>query len=169
MKKSCLFFSLILVVGFPQFACASKWTEETAREEAFRNAQGQINISDYPSQDPNFEENQRALQNNEKRVDDRFITANPEPPIGYVVSKIDAKGHALITYFYGADGRLITVRLFSAPDYPRSAYIYCIESECADAEKKYKAGELLSVSFHVSDREVFYFGPDGHLNAHLKD
>lgn len=160
-----LFFILALSV----IGCGQTWTEESAREKAFQNVKRQIDTSIYPSQDPDFEANQAALREGKGLVDDRFVSANPEPPIGYVVSHLDQNRQARFTHFYGKEGHLISVRLFSGPGFPRSAYIYCAEQECRDADPHYVRGELMSVSFHVSPSEVFYFNPEGHLNAHLKD
>ena len=164
MKQLLLFFAISL---FALTGCGAKWTTERAKEEAFRNVRTKIDVSTYPAKDPDFEENQQALKENKNRVSDRFVTA--EPPIGYVVSKLNKEGHAKITFFYKQDGQLIALRLFSTADFPHSAYIYCAANECIEGDLKYQTGELMSVSFHPSDIEVFYFRPDGHLNAHIKD
>lgn len=73
------------------------------------------------------------------------------------------------TMFYKNDGQLMSIRLFSRREYPRVAYIYCAEQVCDDGDEKYQQGELMSVAFHISGREVFYFHPDGQLGAHLRD
>jgi hypothetical protein len=63
--------------------------------------------------------------------------------------------------FYGSDGHLITVRLFLQPEYPRIAYIYCVENNLPSGDKVFKSGELMSVSFRVSREKEFYFNVDG--------
>jgi len=150
-------------------ACAARWTEETARQEAFKNIQRYIDVSKYPAFDPNVMENQKAIREGRQRVANRFVTPNPEPPAGYVVSELNAKGYPRITMFYGTDGHLMSIREFSRSELPRTAYIYCInEKDCKFGNKEYKAGELISVSLHLSGREAFYFTPDGKLSGHLK-
>lgn len=169
MKKIYCFIFLQLCINFYQISYASAWTPEEAREKAFSSIQSRVDISGYPSKDPNFEENQQALKDNKEMVGDRFITANDDPLIAYVVSKLDKQGRPLVTMFYGKDGHLNGVRLFSNIDYPKSAYIYCMQDECNTGKNKYGVGDLMSVSFHPSEREVFYFSPDRQLDAHIKD
>ena len=167
MKKT-LFIICMTFLIMCNFACAPKWTEQDARQEAFRDVQYRIDASGYPLIDPDLQENQRALKEGQGRVGDRFISSNPEPPVGYVVSKLDERNRPRITMFYKKDGRLLSVRLFSKPDYPRVAYIYCAEDGYVEDGKEYKAGELMSVSFHISGREAFYFRPNGRCTGHVK-
>lgn len=77
------------------------------------------------------------------------------------MSKLDEERRPRITMFYGSDGHLITVRLFSQPEYPRIAYIYCVENNLPSGDKVFKSGELMSVSFRVSREKEFYFNADG--------
>ena len=143
-------------------ASAERWTEENARQEAFRNIQLQADVSRYAAVDPDFEENQKALKLNIETVGNRFITKNDDPIISYIVSYMDDK-----TMFYGSDGHLLAVRTVSGFDYPRIKYIYCVADTCDNDGKEAKSGELMSVSVDVSDNEVFYFLPDGRCTGHL--
>jgi len=140
------------------------WSEEPARQEAFRDIEYKIDVSQYPTIDPDFAENQEAIKKGQEFIKDRYITVNTEPPM-YVVSKLDNKKDPQITMFYGMDGHLLVVRLFSSPDYPRASYMYCI----GDTENgKYQPGELRSVEFHVSLADTYFFGPDGSFRGHQK-
>lgn len=80
-----------------------------------------------------------------------------------MVSKIDDKGHPLITMAYSNAGELLSVRLFSSDSYPRKAYVYVVKGD-----NKYKPGQLLFVSFHVSDHEMYNFNSEGKCTAHFK-
>ena len=160
---------IVLLLSVSGIACGSRWTEETARLEAFSNIRRNIDISQYQLSDPDYAENQNALTSGKQWVEDRFVSKNPEPPIGYVVSKINRDDFPVITMFYKADGSLISVRLFSKPKYPRTAYIYCVDKEaCRYGNSEYESGELMSVSFHVSSEEMFYFNPEGESTGHVK-
>ena len=159
--------SVALLIGISTLACAAEWTEETARQEAFKDIKRNIEVWEYPAYDPQFTENQAALQQGGGKVADRFVSANPEPPVTYVVSKI-GPGGPTITMFYAADGRLMSVRIFSRAGYPRSAYAYCVADTLENNGKVYKPGELMSVSFHVAGNEMFYFDTEGKLTDHVK-
>ena len=151
------------------FADAARWTEETARQEVFKDVKRNIDISKYPTNDPYYEEHQKALAEGTQDLGNRFISKNPEPPVGYVVSELDRKRTPRVTFFYGDDGHLVSLRLFSKNRYPRVAYIYCVnERDCQDGDLKYKTGEIMSVSLHLSAREAFYFRPDGTCTGHVK-
>src|SRR3989338_7678276 len=97
--KRTVFIGLAALVCIVSIGCAKTWTEESAREKAFQNVQYHIDVSKYPTQDPDFHENKRAIKAGQQRVGGRFVTENPEPPIGYVVSKMDEKGRPTITMF----------------------------------------------------------------------
>ena len=139
-----------------------QWNEESARKEAFKDLKLTVDIEKYPSFDPDFIENQKALKENKQKVGDRYVTM--EPSIGgYMVSKIDDKGYPLITMAYSNAGELLTVRLFSSNSYPKNAYVYVVKGD-----NKYKPGQLLFVSFHVSNHEMYNFNPEGKCTAHFK-
>lgn len=159
---SAAIFCCIFFVG-----CGKQWTVETARREAFKNVQYKIDPSKYASQDPDFLENQEAIKRGQERVEDRYVTQNPEPPIGYVVSRLNKKGKPTITMFYAGDGRLMSMRLFSDLDYPRTAYIYCIEDHLTSGKRVYRSGELMSVSFRPSKHEEFYFTPEQEFSGRV--
>lgn len=170
MKKTACIIILAFICII-HLACAQNWTEEAARQEAFRNVKYNIDVSQYPAFDPDFQENKKALEAGKEsaRIDNRFISRNPEPPIGYLVSKIDQRYRPLVTMFYGNDGHLISVRLFSQPEYPRIAYIYCVDEEdCRYDNKEYRSGDLMSISCRVSDNEEFYFLPDGKCTGRVR-
>ncbi len=166
-RLSFLIVFFAVFYSSPVLSAPSEWTDETAKQQAFSQAKMHIDVSAYPAKDPDFDENQRALADNKQRVADRFVTSNPRPPIGYVVSKMDKNGMQAITMFYKKNGEMTSLRLFSNAAYPRSAYIYCTENECEGEGRKYGRGDLLSAAFHVSDEEVYYFGADGKLNGHM--
>ena len=170
MKLNKIILAVAIAILFlTHFACAARWTEETARQEAFKDIKHHIDVSKYPAFDPNVMENQKAIREGRQRVANRFVTPNPEPPVGYVVSEVNDKGYPSITMFYGTDGHLVSVREFSGSKFPRTAYIYCInEEDCKYGNKEYKAGELMSVSLHLPGTEAFYFTPDGKMTGHMK-
>ena len=167
MKKIIVITSIGLFFFF--FGCGKRWTVEGAKQEAFSRVPAQFDISKYPKQDPNFKENQEALKKGEQIVDNRFVTDSPGPPVGYIVSDMIGKGIADMTTFYYPDGRALSIRVFSGPKLPRAAYIYCLDICDSGKGEIYQTGELVSVAWHVSDREVFYFSPKGKLNGHLRD
>ena len=92
----------------------------------------------------------------------RFVTNEPSIR-GYIVSELDDKFHPLISMAYSNSGEPLTVRLFSGTGYPRKAYVYVIKGD-----EKYKPGQLLFVSFHVSGKEMFNFNSEGKCTAHVK-
>lgn len=139
-----------------------QWNEESARKEVFKDLKLTTDIKAYPATDPDFIENQKALKNNRQRVADRFITMEPSIN-GYMVSKMDDKGHPSITMAYSNTGELLTVRLFSSNTYPRKACVYIVKGD-----NTYKPGQLLFVSFHVSDHEMYDFNSEGKCTAHFK-
>lgn len=164
MKKV---LSIIFLAFFCMFnlSYAQSWTEETARQEALRDIKYNIDVSQYPPIDPDFAENQQAIKKGQEYVKDRFITVHTEPPM-YVVSKINNKRIPQITMFYGMDGKLLVVRLFSSSDYPRASYIYRV----GDTENgKYQPGQLNSFEFHISLTDSYAFGPDGSFRGHYKE
>ena len=166
--KKVSYISIAILFSVCFFGCGTRWSEQTARQEAFKNIQHRIDVSKYQVFDPNFEENQKAIQDGQKRVSDRYITKNSEPPISYVVSKLDEKGRPTITMFYGNDGHLVTIRLFSSLDYPRVSYIYCVEDNLRNGDKIFRSGELMSVSFRPSEHEEYYFLPDKRFSGRVK-
>lgn len=165
IKIICVTFTVL--IGICSLAYAGEWTEDAARKETFRDIKRNIEVWEYPAYDPQLAENQMILKQGGGRVADRFVSKNPEPPIGYLVSKIGPQGPA-ITMFYANDGRLMSVRLFSRPEFPRSAYTYCVADNLDNGGKIYRSGELMSVSFHVAGNEMFYFSTDGKLTDHVK-
>lgn len=121
----------------------------------------------YAAFDPDFQENQKALKAGIEEIGDRFVTKNDAPPFfGYLVSKLDEKRRPGITMFYGNDGHLMILRIFSQPEYPRIAYMYCVENNLRYGGKEFESGELMSVSIRVSEKEDFYFQPDGKFSGH---
>ena len=138
-----------------------EWDEDSARKEAFKGLKLTADVSKYPSFDPDFEENQKALEENKQRIGDRFITREPSVG-GYMVSKIDDKWRPLISMAYSNTGELLTARLFSSGIYPRKAYVYVVKGN-----DRYKPGQLLFVSLHVSKHEVYNFNPEGKCTGHF--
>ncbi len=167
MKKKA-FITIAILFSACHFCYGMNWTEETARQEAFKNIQYKIDVSKYPAFDPNFQEDQKAIQAGQKRVGNRFVTKNPEPPVSYVVSELSEKGRPITTMFYGGDGHLVTIRLFSSLDYPRVSYIYCVGDNVRDGNKIFRSGELMSVSFRPSENEEYYFLPNKHFSGRVK-
>ena len=159
--------AVVVFLCVPYLGYAQRWTEESARQEAFRDVKYHIDVSPYATVDPDFQENQQALKAGIEEVDGRFITKNDELS-GYLVSKLDKRRRPLITMFYRDDGRLMYIRLFSGMEYPRVAYIYCVEDNCRDGDKIYQPGELRSISLRVSEREEFYFLPDGKFTGRFE-
>jgi hypothetical protein len=159
MKKTLTMLMVFLIIC--SFAFGQEWTVESARLEAFGDLKTSIDVAQFPSFDPDFTENQKALREGRERVKDRFVTN--EPSIGaYIVSKLDDKSHPKITMMYNNEGQLLTIRLFSGSVYPRKAYTYVVKGD-----EQHKPGKLLMVSFHVSSREMFNFTPQGECTAHI--
>ncbi|MEI8349475.1 MAG: hypothetical protein WCI77_04935 [Candidatus Omnitrophota bacterium] len=164
MRKIIGIISIALLCVF-HFGCAQDWNEEKAKQEALRGIKYSIDISQYPAVDPDFDENQQAIKKGQQSIKDRFVTIDTQLPV-YVVSKMDNKKNQQITMFYGMDGRLLIVRLFSSPDYPRASYMYCV----GDTENgKYQPGQLRSFEFHVSLGHTYFFGADGSFQGHQQD
>lgn len=168
MKRLMLIQSLVILLYPALLFGDSMWTEETARENAFRNISYTIDVSQYPRVDPDYEDNMQALINGRAMVSNRYVTLNPVPPIAYVVSIVNDKGNQEKTMFYRDDGHLLSIRLFSAPDYPRIATFYCVDEQCKEGNKLYSRGQLSGVSFLVTRRESFLFNPSGECIAHVE-
>lgn len=166
-KIVLLFLFLLFFVRQPS-GCAEQWNEESARQAAFQNISKIIDVSPYAGKDPNFGENQSVLQRGGGEVANRFVTANPEPPISYVVSLLDMNGVPTMTTFYDREGFALTVRLFSSEKYPRRGLIYCVTDFSDTDGKKHKAGELLSIHFQISSAEAYYFEPEGKCTYHAQ-
>lgn len=167
MSKMQTVALIALVLFTPQMLFAANWTEEAAREEAFRDTRKKIDTSAYPSQDPNFAENQQAITAGKTRVADRYITVENA---GYLVSELDESGSPKITTAYAPDGSLRSLRIFSSPQFPRTGTVYCGAEECPGPNNTAAArGELLYVHFSPAKEEAFYFDRDGNLDFHVKD
>lgn len=166
MKRFSVIISLIVLL-YPVLSFGvSTWTEETAREKAFENINYTIDVSQYSQVDPDYENNMQALKKGQGFVGNRFVSINPVPPVAYVVSLINDKGNQEKTMFYRDDGYLLSIRLFSAPDYPRTATFYCVDEQCREFNRFYYRGQLTGVSFHVSMGETFYFLASGECVGH---
>lgn len=149
------------VMLLPKILFAANWTVESARAEAFHNTEKKIDISAYPSQDPNVRENQVALKEGKQRIGNRYVTSED---FGYLVSELDESGNAKITMTYANDGHLMSVRIFSSSTYPRTGIVYCgpHNTECSE-------GELIFVHFYPSKDETFYFNREGKLDIHIRN
>ncbi|MBI3616787.1 MAG: hypothetical protein HY210_00995, partial [Candidatus Omnitrophica bacterium] len=64
MEKIISIIVTVLICSTCFLASAETWTEESARQEAFRNIHLQADVSQYAAVDPDFEENQKALKLN---------------------------------------------------------------------------------------------------------
>jgi len=162
---------LLVMMLFSMNGYGQEWTEQSARQQAFSTAQQALDMTRFPTQDPNFTENQRAIHDTPAaHIGNRFVTAAPpsQRPIGYVVSTLDDQDRQVETMYYEPNGRLFFVRLFSSPEYPRTAAIYCGQDECLNAGTIYRKGQLVSVTFQVSESEEFVFDPTGLLRRHEK-
>lgn len=164
MKRLLLVLLCLVVCG-----CAEPWTEEAAREEAFRNVEMKIDVSRYPAVDPNFEENLQAMNTGKRKVANRFITK--EPPgsyFGYIVSELDKKGNQKSTLFCDNEGNVMCLRIFSGDKFPKAAYMYAMQDGYDSGKKIFNAGELTSLSLDTSPRERFVFNADGSLQGRLR-
>ena len=170
MKKNWFVKIPVALVVLLLFAGAD-WTTEKAKEQAFQNVQTKIDVTKYPSQDPNFEENQAALKQDNKHVGGRFVTKATAG--NYVVFEEIKEGEGSLpaqTMFYNKNGHLISIRLSPQKDYPRVAYIYCVQNECEHRKgggPAYQSGSLMSVSLHLENGEMFYFTDGGELIRHF--
>ena len=160
-------YLIALTLFLPQTLFAEAWTAESAKTAAFQKIEKKMDISVYPSKDPNYQENLKALKEGRKRIGNHFVT--PED-FGYVVSELAEDKTPKITMTYGKDGHLMSIRIFSSLDFPRTAGIYCGEEECPCPHNALCAkGELLLVHFFPSKDEAFYFNNEGHLDFHVRN
>lgn len=135
-----------------QGGVSKSWTIDSARQEAFNNAQMHRDLSQFPAMDPYYSNSQKA------RVEHR-------EHIGNIYYTFFASGHYSVdpldrpySFYFEPDGRLLYVEYDTVKrHYPSKAYKY-----------KYPSGELETTSLSVDFDESFIFNPDGTLLGHWK-
>tara|TARA_B100000315_G_C14535099_1_gene568081 strand:+ start:939 stop:1466 length:528 start_codon:yes stop_codon:yes gene_type:complete len=168
IKKIGRFGLVALLLLVSNYAYTQTWTEDSAREEAFRNIELTLDISQYAAIDPNLKSNRETIAKGRDRIDNRFLTADPPPSTGYTVSELDKNGLPKVSMRYDKDGNLLDIRLLSKPRFPRIAYFYNGAKSYFEKGKEIKPGELVAVNFEVSLNNRFLFFPDGKLAGHFK-
>lgn len=146
---------------------AGEWTVESARGAAFRLYKGKAELSRFSAKDPDFALSQKLIKKSKGqggRLPDRFITV--EKNGNYVVSLFDEKKIPKVTVFYTREGKTESLRVYSGQEYPRASFIYCYDTCPGPRGEPKKSGDLLGVTWHVSEAEAFYYDINGRLLFH---
>lgn len=163
MKKAILLI-LLLSLGCswadePLRATVEKtWTIDTAREEAFREAKPWVDVSMYPSIDPNLIENRIAVQRGGGSINGRTISVFPGGD--YSVIEQDS----VLMLYYDASGALFAVEFYDSTSYPSKSYQYSASWDYYHIKK----GGLVITAVHLRSNDDFVFYPDGSLQSHWK-
>jgi hypothetical protein len=162
-------YGLVLAIVILAAGCGKKWTDEMAKEAAFKDVKKTLDVSSIPARDPYFSEHQSVLKKSTgSMVQDRFVSPANQDATLYAVSQLDNKRKPINTFFYDNTGVLISVRMFNGQKFPKTATLYCAFTQCDSGKKVFSKGDLMGVHFHASSKEVFYFDADGNLSRHVK-
>lgn len=160
-----VFFSVLLTFSLPalaektlQASVLKVWTVEMARDAAFRQAKPMIDVSHYPSMDPDFFENQQAVKKGGGQSHGHTVT-------------VFNQGHSI---YYGVDGKfyletgaLIAVQFTVGEGYPKKVYKHAASNVFETAG--IQSGQLMTVGITIRPDESFLFDAKGTLLAHWKD
>jgi hypothetical protein len=146
------------------------WTVDSAKKEAFKDAKQWVDLSPYPSIDPNYNKNKNSINKNQLISKERTITVFSKN--GYLIAYgIEYENNITENYYYDFKGQLHTVDFTIFPK-----NIYTLEDskkyphESLFPAKVYKhiypSGKLISVSLMVRETEDYIFEPNGELTAH---
>lgn len=177
MKKFKVLFLLVICL-FVQLASSAEmlkgeiekvWTVDSAREEAFKDLKPEIDLSWAPPIDPNLIENKQAINNQQKKVDNRIIT--PFSDGGYGVWILDDDNYDKV-YYYSQSGELITIDfcIFSSKIHDLESYESAQQNGETFPFKTYKhaypGGKIVNVAITVKNKDNFMFKPSGALQFH---
>jgi hypothetical protein len=141
------------------------WTVDSAREEAFKNLKPCLDLSWAPPIDPNLIENKQAMNNHQKKINNRYIIIFND---GFYGIKIEDENNYDKAYYYFPSGEL------GAIDFVK----YNVECDFENYKSKtsrfpakvykhvYPGGRLISVGILINTNETYMFKPSGELYAH---
>jgi hypothetical protein len=163
MKGILTSLALMALLTVPAFAQETLqgtiiWDEESARREALKHIERQINPQFFKTKSQFFFDNMKTLeQNPDLKFGNKQVTffTGGEYSVVYEGEKI--------VHYYTKEGKLFKVSVCSHPYgddwiYPRR----CIEYG-------YPSGKFMTVSMDVSPEESYVFALDGTLIQHWKD
>ena len=157
-KKILLTFSMFLFLyanAQETIKAGIKYTEITAREEAFRDIVRKIDkqyFKDF-SKDSNKGENVSSIKSGNMNLSDRTLCPFY---IGDTLALygVSYHGSPYNTYYYNVFGKLVKFDIIKNDSYPIITYGYS------------KSGDLISVGFDASENEQFVYNDKGELKGH---
>ena len=139
------------------------WTVDSAREEAFREAEATIDPSPFPKIDPNLIENRQIVTKGGGKINGRVITVFSSG--GYAVQSADAYKYEINTsFFYAENGSIEAVGIEKGIKYPKKTYKYTMTNDYFPTVRN--SGDLVSVHISVKSDDTYTFSPAGKLLAH---
>lgn len=161
--KKLIIFSLIFILNLT-YAKAEPiqanitYNEATARVEAFKNIERKIDKDFYFDFliDKNKEENINSIKNKIYEIKERYLCPFYIKEIfaSYAITYFDRIDNV---FYYNTLGKLIKFDIITGDVYPRKILSYS------------KNGNLISVTFEVSEVEQFVYKENGKLAAHWVD
>ena len=133
---------------------------DEARREAFREAQPWVDVSGFPTVDPNLLANRQQIQKGGGKVGDRVITVFKDG--GYAVHLLEEERlYSFASQYYASNGVLMAIEFDVGNSYPSKSY-----KHAAVNLYPLKKGDLIGVGLHVSGQESYMFKPNGILTTH---
>lgn len=177
MKKlfTCLILIICIFIPCISFAKTLKggiekiWTIESAKEEVFKDAKSWIDLSKYPSIDPNFNENKDLINKNQLDEKNRHI-------IVFSDGSYSVRFYNTVTevYTYDETGRLTDVEfnlydqnIYTSDDLKKYSdeLLYPLKTY----KHAYPSGRIICIILSIKENEAYAFLPNGELVQHCID
>lgn len=174
MKKLFICIILTICVFIPCISLATTlkggvekvWTIESAKEEVFKDAKPYVNLSQYPSMDPNYNENKNLINKNQLDSNNRSIEVFSNGDYSVMYNNDITK-----SYYYNNNGKLQAVdfNLFAKNIYTKYDSEKYSEDELYPMKSykhEYPNGNIIRVGFYINGDEAYDFEPSGKLTVH---
>lgn len=166
MKRAFTSVFLALLLSFQagwseqlQASVSKRWTVDMARQEAFREAKPFVDVSQYPSIDPNLMENLAVRNKGGGEVGERIITVYS----GGKYSVTELGGKTAEGRYYLNNGKLYAIEFFIVGPDIIKGYQHSTE----DIPGVCRRGQLVRISLsNTEGGGAFVFKTDGTLSAH---
>lgn len=167
----CLFSQIPLRAETLKCEIEKVWTVDSARKEAFKDLKPVLDLSWAPPIDPNLIENKQAINNHQKKVDNREIILFSDG--AYCVTVFDDDNYDKV-YYYSSAGELIAIDFNIYP--MRAKDLQDFLELWGEGKmfpfKVYKhffpTGEILNITLTTKNNESFMFEPSGKLQYHWR-
>jgi hypothetical protein len=136
-------------------------TVDEARQEAFRTAKPWVDVSGFPTVDPNFLSNRHQVQKGGGKVGDRLITVFKYGQYSVHSLKEEMSGPFVSQYFL-SNGLLIAIEFDDGGQHISKSY----KHSAINNTPYFNKGQLIAINLSIGGKESYIFSTDGLMIAH---